>query len=344
MNQQWKQFLESQSAIVSESDIVSFQNGQNLSDCALFDLSHLRLIQVSGDDAETFLQGQFTNDIPQVSPEHHQMGGYCSPQGRMLANFRIFSHNDSYILQLPEDTHEALLKRLSMFILRSQVTLENVSDQLVAIGLAGDCSHELLAATFDSLPQANGDSVQHSRVTILHLPGPSPRYEIIGSPDAMEALWLKLADKANSTNPELWSLLDIRSGIPTIYTGTVESFVPQMTNMQLIDGVSFDKGCYVGQEVVARMKYLGSLKRRMYLAKTESNTQPQPGDNLFSTTETESGQGAGNVVMSAPSPQSGYELLAVIENSCIEADQLHLESASGPTIDILPLPYEFEEG
>jgi folate-binding protein YgfZ len=160
----------------------------------------------------------------------------------------------------------------------------------------------------------------------------------------MKALWPKLADKANETDPELWSLLDIRSGIPTIYSGTVESFVPQMANMQLVDGVNFDKGCYVGQEVVARMKYLGSLKRRMYLAKTDAPTQPQPGDELYSTTKTESGQGAGKVVTSAASPQGGYELLAVIDNNHIETDQLHLESDSGPTIDIIPLPYEFEEG
>jgi folate-binding protein YgfZ len=343
MNQQWKQFLESQSAVVGESDTVSFDNGQNLSDCALFDLSHLRFIQVSGDDAEAFLQGQFTNDIRQVSAEHHQMSGYCTPQGRMLANFRIFSHNDAYILQLPKDTYEALLKRLTMFILRSQVTLEDVSDQLIVIGLAGKCSQELLASMFDSLPQTSGDAIQHSGVTILSLPGPTPKFELIGSPDAMKALWPKLADKANATNPELWSLLDIRSGIPTIYSGTVESFVPQMTNMQLVDGVNFDKGCYVGQEVVARMKYLGSLKRRMYLAKTDAPTQPQPGDELYSTTETESGQGAGKLVTSAASPQGGYELLAVIDKNHIETDQLHLESDSGPTIDIIPLPYEFEE-
>jgi folate-binding protein YgfZ len=261
----------------------------------------------------------------------------------MLANFRIFSHNGSYILQLPEDTCDALLKRLSMFILRSQVTLEDVSNLLVAIGLAGECSKELLASAFDTLPQAPGDSVEQNGVAVLNLPGPAQRYEMIGLPDAMQALWSTLADKANTTNHDLWSLLDIRAGIPTIYSETVESFVPQMNNMQLIDGVNFDKGCYVGQEIVARMKYLGSLKRRMYLARTDSPTQPQPGEELFSTTETKSGLSAGTVVMSAPSPQGEYELLAVIENSMIEADPLHLKDNTGPTIEILPLPYEFEQ-
>jgi folate-binding protein YgfZ len=261
----------------------------------------------------------------------------------MLANFRIISHNDSYILQLPQDTSEALLKRLSMFILRSQVILEDVSDRLIAIGLSGDCTLGLLNSIFDKFPQTPGDAIQQNDVTILNLGGSLPRFEIIGQEEAIKAIWAKFSDKADPANHELWTLLDIRSGLPTVYKETVESFVPQMTNMQLIDGISFEKGCYVGQEVVARMKYLGSLKRRMYLAKTDSPTKPQPGDELYTTKETESGQGAGKVVMSAPSPNGGYELLAVIESSHIEEDPLHLGDASGPIIEILPLPYEFEE-
>jgi folate-binding protein YgfZ len=343
MNQQWKQFLESQSAIVSDNNLVNFENGDQLSDCTLFDLSHLRFIQVSGDDAEIFLQGQFTNDIRQVSSEHHQMSGYCTPKGRMLANFRIFSHNDSYILQLPEDTSESLLKRLTMFILRSQVILEDVSNQLIAIGLAGNCSQDLLTSTLGELPKTPGDSLQQNGLTILNITGSVPRFEIIGKSDSIQPIWAKLCEKADPANQELWSLLDIRSGIPTVYNDTVESFVPQMANMQLIDGVSFDKGCYVGQEVVARMKYLGSLKRRMYLAKTDSPSQPQPGDELLTSAVTESGQGAGKVVMSAPSPQGGYELLAVIDNTHIGSDPLHLKDRSGPTIELLTLPYKFEE-
>ncbi len=342
MNQQWRKFLESQQATISATDAVSFENGDQLTECALFDLSHLRFIQVSGDDAESFLQGQITSDIRKVSPEHHQMGGYCTPKGRMLANFRIFSHRDAYILQLTHDTHEALLKRLAMYILRSQVTLEDVSDRLVAIGLAGDCATELLDSVFDTIPQATGASLQQNGVTLLNVPGPEPRFEIIGQVEEIEAIWQEISYKAVAANQELWSLLDIRSGIPAVYAETVEAFVPQMMNMQLIDGVSFDKGCYVGQEVVARMKYLGELKRRMHYAKTDSATQPQPGDELHSSNGTESGQGAGKVVMSSPSPEGGYELLAVIENSSIETGTLHLEDRFGPELTILSLPYALD--
>ncbi len=342
MNQQWRQFLDSQPATISTNDAINFENGDQLTECALFDLSHLRFIKVSGDDAETFLQGQFTCDMRKVSTEHHQMGGYCTPKGRMLANFRIFIHQGTYVLQLPHDTHAALLKRLPMYVLRSQVTLEDVSDRLVAIGLAGVCANDLMTAAFDNIPQTPGDSVQNNSITLLNIPGPMPRFEIVGQTDDMVAIWQGLSGKADATNTELWSLLDIRSGIPTIYAGTAEAFVPQMANMQLIDGVSFDKGCYVGQEIVARMKYLGELKRRMHYAKTDSTVRPQPGDELHSSAGLESGQGAGRVVMSAPSPDGGYELLAVIENSCIESGSIHLKDAFGPEIVILSLPYELE--
>lgn len=342
MNQQWRQFLESQSATINDTNSVSFKDGQQLINCALFDLSHLRFIRVSGSDAEAFLQGQFTSDISNVSQEHHQMGGYCTPQGRMLANFRIFSHQDTYILQLPNDIHEALLKRLTMYIMRSQVAIEDISDQMVAIALTGECSTDLLSTAFKDIPQAAGDSVQENGVSLMKLPGPDSRFEIFGKPNKIQKLWLEFSIRAKTTNSELWSLLEIRSGIPNVYAGTAEAFVPQMLNMQLIDGVSFDKGCYVGQEIVARMKYLGELKRRMYLAKTDALTQPQPGDEIFSDIDTKSGQGTGKVVMSTPSPDGGYELLAVIENSAITAGSLHLDNSTGAELEIMPLPYEFD--
>jgi tRNA-modifying protein YgfZ len=343
MNQQWSNFLESQAATIRDSGEVSFVSGDQLTDCAMFDLSHLRLTSVTGADAVTFLQGQLTNDVHEVTPEHHQLSGHCTHQGRMLANFRVFSHDGALILQTPDDTQAALLKRLSMFVLRSQVQIEDTGDQLVAIGLAGECSTALLEEAFSAIPEIPGAAVEQNGMSLLCLPGPSPRYEIIGHASILEGLWKGWSTKAKPTNPEIWSLLDIRAGIPTVYSNTSEAFVPQMLNMQLIDGVSFTKGCYVGQEVVARMKYLGELKRRMYLARVNSDGQPQPGDELFSDIESKSGQGSGKIVMSTPSPQGGYELLAVVETSSYQGKNLHLEHASGPALEFLSMPYEFDE-
>ncbi len=343
MNQQWRTFLESQSAIFNDADEVCFENGDQLTDCSIFDLSHLRLTSVSGEDAETFLQGQFTNDIRLVSPEHHQMSSFCTPKGRMLANFRICSHAGQYMLQTPIDTQPALLQRLSMFVLRSQVSLEDVSDQYVAIGLAGECSTELLNNHFTTVPVNPGEAVEENGISLLLLPGPANRYMLIGQPTQIAGIWETCSQQTTATNHELWKLLDIQSGIPTVYANTVESFVPQMVNMQLVDGVSFDKGCYVGQEIVARMKYLGTLKRRMYLAQVDTEQQPIPGDELFSPIDTEAGQGHGNVVMSASSDKGGYEILVVVETSSHENGDLHLENSSGPELNFLPMPYQVEE-
>ena len=153
--------------------------------------------------------------------------------------------------------------------------------------------------------------------------------------------WRELLGAAQQTGPEFWSLMEIRAGMPTVFEDTLEAFVPQMANLQLIGGVSFTKGCYTGQEVVARMQYLGKLKRRMYHAHVDTAQAPARGAELFSPSS-ESAQGAGRVVDVAASPQGGYELLAVIQISSAEAGDLHLESAEGPRLHLLDLPYAFE--
>jgi folate-binding protein YgfZ len=342
MNSNWKTFLESQSAVIADDGSASFSNAPAFPDCALHDLSHLGLVRVSGDDAAIFLQGQFTNNVEEVSDSHSQMSGYCSPKGRMLANFRLFRVGDAFYLQMARDVLAGLMKRLPMFVLMSKVTIEDVSDQLVRVGLSGDCAESLLAGAVDSTPVNPGDVSQGKAITVMRLPGDRPRFEILGEAGEMEALWQQFSSNATPANADLWSLLDIRAGIPFVREATVEAFVPQMLNMQLIDGVSFSKGCYTGQEIVARMKYLGQLKRRMYLARVDRSQPPRPGEELGST-GSESGQGAGKVVASAPSPDGGYELLVVTETAAVERDDLYLGEEPGVRLQLAQLPYPFED-
>lgn len=342
MNSQWKSFLESQSAQISADGEVSFVCDDPFPPCALFDLSHLGLIRVSGEDARDFLQGQFTNDIREVTPQHSQLSAYCSPKGRMLANFRIFLHQDDYILQMPRDTHAVVLKRLPMFVLIAKAKVTDASDELVSIGLAGDCAEALLRKQVENVPAQPGEVTRQGELTLIRVPGEPARFQVCGTAEGISTLWQELAKEAQPANRDYWSLLDIRAGIPTVRQQTVEAFVPQMTNMQQIDGVSFTKGCYTGQEVVARMKYLGKLKRRMYLASVDSDTRPQPGDELFAPGSA-SGQGAGKVVNASPSPKGGFELLVVAEIKSFEENNLHLQGDSGPKLTPSTLPYGFEE-
>jgi hypothetical protein len=306
-------------------------------DCAITDLSHYGLIRITGEDTRTFLQGQVTNDVNAVSPQRAQLNSYCSPKGRMLSSFWMFQREESLYLQLPLERIDATLKRLSMFVLRSQVMISDASADLVRVGLTGECAMTLL----EDAPQESWATVTHGDVTMLRLPGDRPRLELVGPVGPMTELWNRLSGEATATGPEFWALMDIRAGLPTVFEATSEAFVPQMANLQLLDGVSFSKGCYTGQEVVARMQYLGKLKRRMYRGHLALDEPPARGAELFSATS-ESGQGAGRIVDVAPSPEGGYEVLMVLQISVAETDDVHLGAVDGPPVTLLPLPYPFE--
>jgi folate-binding protein YgfZ len=310
---------------------------QTFPECALTDLSHFGLIRISGADSREFLQGQLTNDINAVTPALAQFSSYCNPKGRMLGSFWIFQRDEDLYLQLPAGLLESVLKRLRMFVLRSDASLHDASAELARFGISGDCSADLL-------PFAPGDAKAcqtRDQVTVIRLPGDRPRFELIGPPEILAQTWRRLLDSAEQAGPDFWSLMDIRAGMPTVFEDTIEAFVPQMANLQLIGGISFTKGCYTGQEVVARMQYLGKLKRRMYHAHVDTTQAPVRGTEVFSPSS-ESAQGAGRVVDVAASPQGGYELLAVVQISSAETDDLHIGDADGPRLSLLDLPYPFD--
>ena len=310
-----------------------------IGDCAMTDLSHLGLIRVSGDDKLDFLQGQLTNDINRVSPTASQLSSYCSPKGRMLALFRIVQVGDDLLILLPRELLESTLKRLRMFVLRSKVTLEDASGELARIELSGNCAADLLPI---DPPTSDNGCVSQQGYTIVRIAGDRPRFLVLATPEDMQALWEEAGQTASTTARQAWALLDIRAGIPSVYQQNTEAFVPQMANLQLLEGVSFTKGCYTGQEVVARMQYLGKLKRRMYRVKIDTDQPVQPGTELFSASS-DSGQGAGRVVDAAASPDGGYEALVVTQISSAEANDLQLGDADGPPLQLLDMPYPFEQ-
>lgn len=347
MKSDWKAFLLNKGAeVLDDSSVQSFGNEERelrivTTGDVLADLSHLGLISVHGEEAASFLQGQFTGDVRQVDPQHSQLSAYCSPKGRMLASFRIFMRGDSYYLCLPRSLVEGTLKRLRMFVLRAKATLEDASDSLVRIGFSGPKAEAQLADYLGAIPQQLDEVVQTQELSVIRIPGPHPRFEIHGEVEPMKKLWTVLDVRGAPVGRGPWELLDIRAALPTVYEQTADAFVPQMTNLQILGGVNFKKGCYTGQEVVARMQYLGKLKRRMYRARVETEERPQPGDALF--TADSSGQSAGKVVNAQPSPDGGYELLAVVEIASADDARLHLGSAGGPTLEILAMPYAFPD-
>ena len=287
MNSEWQTFLQQQQATLDGDQVVDFgdatQERQAVeSGNVLADLSHLGLIAASGNETVSFLQGQFTNDVQQVTAQHSQLTAYCNPKGRMLASMRLFRREDRYFLSLPRSVLEPTLKRLRMFVLRSDVTLEEASDEMARFGLAGPDAESLLGARLPTLPANVDEVVQHAQLSVIRIPGLQARFEIHGPPSELTALWQTLhADGATPVGHPAWSWLDTVAGVPTVVPETVEAFVPQMANLHSLGGISFTKGCYTGQEVVARMHYLGKLKRRMYRAHADIETPPAPGEPIY---------------------------------------------------------------
>ncbi|MGD2119520.1 MAG: folate-binding protein YgfZ [Chromatiales bacterium] len=337
MNSEWKTFLTEQNAVFEDNGEVSFPASGD-SECSKMDLSYFGVIRISGEDKQTFLQGQLTNDTRNISDDKSQLSSYCTPKGRMLASFRLFQHGDNWYLVLPRERLDAILKRLRMFVLMSKVELEDVSDSMICIGLSGDCINEQLP---HSLPAQQDDVTHAEGISYIRVEDKLSRYMAFGDVAGIKALWQSLADAMPVSSSD-WRLLDIRAGIPMVYEETVEAFIPQMINLQLINGVSFTKGCYTGQEVVARMQYLGKLKRRMYPVSFESDVAPKPGDEIFSDAS-QSGQGAGRLVDVVKVGDNRYEGLSVIEISNVGQAKLQLLNSNGPVLEVSQPPYEFEQ-
>ncbi len=281
-------------------------------------LSNLGLIKVTGDDAETFLQGQFTNDVRQVTNKNSQLSAMCSPKGRVIVNFRLFKRDNAYYLLLPKDSLAASLKRLQMYVLRSKVKLENASDNLYPIGIIGST-----------------ENLTNENSTILKVADTQPRSIIItDTPEKFVDCGEKMSNESE------WQRLDILAGLPQIVAATKEAFVPQMLNYDILGGISFKKGCYTGQEVVARMQYLGKLKRRMYLAKIQTAQLPQPGDALYISSDE---QNVGKIVNASFDINGSAIVLAVIKIAQAETDEIHWQSQQGESLQLLDLPYSLTE-
>lgn len=352
MKPEWKTFLTDNGAEFSldnENQVASFgnpvrENRVTVTGDTLCDLSHLGLIQVYGDDARAFLQSQTSNDIHQVGESQSQLSAYCNPKGRMLASFRVFQRSDTFYLVLPRELLEDTMKRLRMFVMMSKVTLEDADDTLVRFGFSGPTATRELEVALGAKAPVHPDRVtEHKGVTMIRAAGEIPRFELYGELDSLTELWSNLNVRAAPVGASSWRLLDILAGIPTVYRETKEALIPQMVNLEVVGGVSFKKGCYPGQEIVARMHYLGKPKRRMFRLQFDSSTAPLPGTPIFSSTDS-TGQPIGSIVSSAPFPEGGYTSLAVVALKHVEQGaDIYLESNTGPVAVLHPPPYEFPD-
>ncbi len=297
-------------------------------------LASFGIIAFSGEETEPFLQGQLSSDVRALGESAAQYSSYSTPKGRMLASFLLFRQGDNYCLQIVAELQESIQKRLSMFVMRSKTKARDASSELCLLGVAGPLAAEKLSAVLGDLPEADFATLHKEHCTVIALPG--KRYQLAIASDAALALWQQLAAAGILPVAEsLWRLCDIRAGSPWITAATSDAFVAQMANMELIGGVSFSKGCYPGQEIVARTQYLGKLKRRMYRASIATE-HAEAGQEVFSSEM--NGQASGKVMLAAPADQGRWEVLVVAQIASLEQG-LHLGAADGPQLEILDLPY-----
>jgi folate-binding protein YgfZ len=283
------------------------------------------VIRARGADAATFLQGQLTNDVLNLGPGRARLAGFCSAKGRLQASFLLWqAADDEFLLACSASLLAPTLKRLSMFVLRAKCKLDDASAEIRLWGLAGSTARRYAAdaATWEKrdrdgaavirLPDAEGTA----RALFAAAPGLEPA----------AAPTLSLAD---------WRWLEVRSGIVTIEAATVDRFVPQMVNFELVGGVDFKKGCYPGQEVVARSQYRGTTKRRTFLF--EGDALARPGDDVFLAGA--AGEPAGTVANAAASPAGGASALVELRLAALEGGELRLGGADGPVLRRVALPY-----
>lgn len=314
--------------LLSESEAATdfLARAEGSAFCGLADLG---LLRVSGVDAETFLQGQSTCDIASLGFDESGLGAFCNPKGRVIASFRVLRRVEGYYLFVPADLVEAIHKRLRMYVLRSKVSIENLTPHWGFIGLFRPGS---------GLLDGQGGDVLAVRVDQS-----SARILIAAPNETAKRLWEGLLSSSDYSlvSSGAWRLKDIEDGLPSETQVTSEEFLPQMLNLDILGGVSYRKGCYTGQEVVARTHFLGHLKRRMFRLRTISEHEPKPGDPLYQSGEAD-GQRVGQVVAAAPEAERSFQLLAVLPLDRSPDADLRLFRPDGPAAEFLTLPYTFD--
>jgi folate-binding protein YgfZ len=289
-------------------------------------LPHLGVIRAQGEEAARFLHNQLTNDFVLQQPGQARLAAFCTAKGRMLASFvGVQADPQDILLVTSRDVLAPTLKRLSMFVLRAKVKLSDATADYGLWGLAGSAAEQALAGVTEPWGVRSADGAQVVRL-----------YPADGQARAM---WIGPAGSARPAGGELslehWQWGEVRSGIATLTAPIVEAFVPQMLNYESVGGVNFKKGCYPGQEVVARSQFRGTLKRRAYLV--HGDAALQAGQEVFHASDPE--QPCGLVAQAAPAPQGGWDAIVSMQTTAAEGGRLTAGAPDGPALALLPLPY-----
>jgi folate-binding protein YgfZ len=307
------------------------------------DLAAWAALRIDGEDAREFLQNQLSSDVYALSEGNSQWSSYNSPKGRVLASLRLWRDpeaSNGFGALIASDLAASISKRLSMFVLRAKARIGNQSTTHPLIGVGGPRAADVIANILDISVSADGASgIADDEGTVVGLG--DGRFVIVSSAARAAALRSDITKAAVAADESVWRWLSIRAGVPVVTAATTDQFVPQMLNWDALGGISFQKGCYPGQEIVARMRYLGRLKERLYRFHVATDSEPTPGMRLYG-----SAFGAtpcGTVINAAPAPEGGCGLLAVAQIAAVETGALTLGTEHGPSLTRVALPYSVPE-
>jgi tRNA-modifying protein YgfZ len=329
MNITWKTFLLNQQTLANDENRVASADTTNFSENSIYPLTHLAVLSVTGKDAAKLLQGQITCNVDDISETKSSLAAMCNPKGRAIATFLLVKKADVFLLVLPEELLETVKKRLQLYVLRSDAKITDCSDEFFLLGL---CEPESAAPAFTTLVQKD--------VVSVNLPGLMARKLLITDVDNDTHLWSDRIDSKGfrKASPDEWLYLDILSGIPWVTAATSEEFIPQMLNLDKLGGISFNKGCYTGQEIVARTHYLGKSKREMFLAECQTLTLPEPNSSIVNKDSAEQ-EVAGKVLLAQLDGQS-CKMLLVLQTTDSGYNNLGLQNDRQAQIKITPFAYD----
>ncbi|KID01963.1 global regulator [Hafnia alvei] len=305
-------------------------------------LNDWQLVNVTGPDASKYLQGQLTVDVAALTEHEHTLCGHCDAKGKMWSDLRLFHRAEGFSYLVRRSVAENQITELKKYAVFSKLTISADNDAVI-LGVAGFKADAALAAYFPQLPDANTPAVTHEDTTLLYLSQPEARYLLITSLSTAEMLTDKLRDSAQFNDGQQWVELDIEAGQPVIDVANSGQFIPQATNLQALNGICFKKGCYTGQEMVARAKYRGANKRALYWLQGSASRVPQAGEDL----ELKLGENwrRTGTVLAAVQLNDGSLNVQVVLNNDLEADSvLRVRDDEGSMLTIQPLPYSLVEG
>jgi hypothetical protein len=337
MTQEWTSFLAQQGLTADGGSFGAAANelGAARDGAIVAPLIDLGLIRASGVDAADFLHNLLSNDVKGLGTDGARFAGLCTAKGRLLALLLIWRHGDDFLLLLPREILPAILKKLSMYVLRSKVKLSDASAEYALIGFSSATdAPEALGAAAAAQPRFGVPAVEGGQAVRLD----DNRWLLALDAATAASRWQQLATNARPVGLSAWQWLEIAAGQPRVVLATQEAFVPQMLNMELpaVAGVSFNKGCYPGQEIVARTQFKGKVKRRTYRARLVDALAP--GTPVYAP---ETGdQQCGELVSVAPSPAGAFECLVCVQISAFEAGEVRVGAVDGQRLEFLPLPYE----